>query len=568
MAANPFAEARMADPVGQTIAGYPVEKPLDKGAYDILYQAQTSAQPIAVKLLREDLRSDATLGAAVQAGWEKARAVVHPNLVAAYSSGSDPHFGPYCIEEIVKSRTLRKMVLDGSKIAWRDSLEIAVQLATALKALHDAGVAHGDVHPGCILITLDQDVKLEGAGGLTAVNRSLAGILNGALAGYSAPERLTGSAATPSSDFYGMGASLYFLLAGRDPFPGGDTQAVARAAIEKAPTPLGTLAEGLAPAAVDFVQRLMSKLPAQRYASAAEVLTDLENLRSGKPLSPAKFAAAPPPAPAPVAPPQLDATVVSRPASAPAAAAFTPPETAPVLDAAAVSRPSPMPMPSPFRPSAASLPTVKRPTSANLPSARASGLRPGVPGPDPRRTSLAMASVSGLNAGVAPSESGKLRTPGGTIVFGKLETQVGSTIPQSEKEHNGDDLFRRGQLQQAVKSWQEASDTGHQHAGLRAKIELGNRELRKAQYQEAINEAKWCFDAGQFVTATERAQDALNLAESDVQRSESKLLIDMAKAKDIEAAKKRTTSRIIFVIVAAVVLLGVMVWVLLNSLKS
>lgn len=561
----------MADPVGQTIAGYPVEKPLDKGAYDILYQAQTSAQPIAVKLLREDLRSDPALSTSVLAGWEKARAVVHPNLVAAYSSGSDPNFGPYCIEELVKSRTLRKMVLDGSKIAWRDSLEIAVQLATALKALHDAGVPHGDVHPGCILITLDQDVKLEGAGGLAAVNRSLAGILNGALAGYSAPERLTGAPATPSSDFYGMGASLYFLLAGRDPFPGGDTQAVAKAAIEKAPTPLGTLAETLTPAAVDFVQRLMAKSPALRYANAAEVLADLENLRSGKPLSPAKAAPAPAQvaAPVPAAQPQLDATVISRPSAAHAAAlSITPPPSAPILDAAAVSRPTPAPMPSPVRASAAMLPSVNRGTSASLPAARLSGLRPGVSGPDPRRTSIGMASVSGLNTGVSPSESGKLRAQGGTVVFGKLETQVGSTIPQSEKEHAGDDLFRRGQLAQAVKAWQEASDSGHQHAGLRAKIELGTRELRKAQYQEAINEAKWCFEAGQFVTAAERAQDALNLAESDVQRSESKLLIDMAKAKDIEAAKKRTTSRIIFVIVAAVVLLGGMVWFLLSSLQG
>lgn len=517
----------MADPVGQTLGGYPVEKLLDKGAYDLLYQVQTSAQPIGAKLLREDLRADAQLAATVQQGWEKARGIAHANLIAAYSGGAEPAFGPYCIEELVKSRSLRKMVLDGTKIAFRDALEITGQVTTALQALHDGGAAHGDVNPGNIQITLDQDVKLEGAGTLAQVARPLAGILTGTALGYSAPERLAGSAATPASDFYGLGASLYFLLAGRDPFPGTDSQAVAQAAQTKEPTPLSGLAEHLAPGAGEFVARLMAKQPAQRYWNAADVLEDLNNLRAGKPLAPLK----PNPNAAPVMPAALEATMISR--------------------------PSPVPAASPLRASAATLPSTMRASSAGLPAARMSGLRPGV---GPRSNP---GFVSGLQQAVAPTESGRFRAAG-PAVFGKLETQVGSTIPQSERERQGDDLFRRGQLAQALKAWQEAWDGGNQHGGLRAKIDLGNREHRKSQYQTSINEAKWLFESGQYLPAADRAMEAQTLADSDVQRSESKMLADMAMAKNAEASKKAAKNKIVAAVVVIVLIVGLLAFLLLK----
>ncbi|MCW8129248.1 MAG: serine/threonine protein kinase [Planctomycetota bacterium] len=540
----------MADPVGQTIAGYPIEKPLDRGAYDLLYQAQTSAQPLAVKLLRDDLRTDAALASQIMAGWEKTRPVVHSNLVVAYSCGQDASFGPYCIEEVVKSRTLRKLVLDGTKIAWRDAMEIATQLATAVKALHDAGVTHGDIHPGAILITLDQDVKLEGAGTLSAVTRPLPGIQTGAAAGYSAPERLRGAAATPASDVYGIGASLFFLLAGRDLFPGGDTHAVAKAAIEKPPTPLATLAPELAPGVAEFVERMLAKNPAARYANADEVLADLNNLRAGKPLSPPKAAPA-------AAPKKSSPSLAGIAPSAPDTVIKA--ETSLMSNPASARKGSSAALPKPG--SSAALP---RPGAAGRLENRASGLRPGVIGNDPRRSGMGFAS--GLNPSVSPSESGRLRATG-AAVFGKLETQVGSTIPQSEAERQGDDLFRRGQLALAMRSWQEGWDKGNQHAGLRAKLDMGQRELRKSQYQTSINEAKWCFEAGQYNAAVERAQEALTFADSDVQRSESKLLIDMAKAKEVEVSKKRSTNKIVIGVVAFLAVLGGMIYFLVFAGK-
>jgi serine/threonine protein kinase len=222
----------MAAPLtGQTVAGYPLQTLLSGGTYGELYEAQTSAEPIAIKVLREELRSDAALNAAVAAGWEAARAVSHPNLLAILGSGVDPQVGAFALEEMVKAKALRKIVLDGMRLSWRDGLEIAGQMIEGLKALHAGGLAHGDLNVFNVLITQDMDVKLEGAGALVNVPRPLSDLLPPQALGYLAPERLQGAEASAAADIYGLGGCLYFLLAGQDPFSGRDGEAIMRAAL-------------------------------------------------------------------------------------------------------------------------------------------------------------------------------------------------------------------------------------------------------------------------------------------------------------------------------------------------
>lgn len=204
----------MADLIGQTIAGYPIERPLDPGSYGMIYQATTSAEPVAIKLLREPLRGDRALADAMLAGWEKCRAVAHPGLVTVFSTGIDEQYGLYCISELSKVRSLRNIVIEGMKLNWKDALAFAEEIGKALKALHDANLVHGDVWPGAIFVNVDQDVKLEGAGALCDVPRPLTELLEKMALSYTAPERLDGALASKSTDLYGLGAIFYYILAG------------------------------------------------------------------------------------------------------------------------------------------------------------------------------------------------------------------------------------------------------------------------------------------------------------------------------------------------------------------
>src|SRR5258708_4889812 len=231
----------MSDLTGQTVAGYPIEKLLGKGSYGLVYQARTSAAPIAIKLLREDLRKDASLSKNIVKGWEAARQVVHDNLVTIFSANVDPAHGPYCMEEVIQGKALRQMVLGGSKVAWRDCLIMVEQLFGALKALHEAKACHGDIWPSNILVTQDQDLKLEGSGALSSPEIWHTDLINGSGLGYLAPEILRASPASPASDLYSAGASVYFMLAGQDPFPGDKFEVVSKGVLERKPPPLSVL---------------------------------------------------------------------------------------------------------------------------------------------------------------------------------------------------------------------------------------------------------------------------------------------------------------------------------------
>lgn len=475
----------MSDIIGQAVAGYPIEKLLGKGAYSSAWQAATSAAPLAIKLLNDELRSNAALNGAVAEGWEAARAVNHPNMVTVYSTGVDPAHGAFCLEEVVKGKSLRQIVLEGSKIALRDCLIMAEQLFSALQALHAAKCCHGDLWPSNVLITQDQDLKIEGSGGLSKIAATHLDVVKGPSMGYLAPEIIAGSPAHPGADLYSAGACLYFTLAAQDPFPGEKAEAVAAAVMQRKAPPLSVLCDDLAPEAEEFIGRLMAKDPTQRYASAADVLADVGRLKNGKPLAPLK-------------------------GGTPAPAARQRAQPAPVKQAPATH---PVPVPSSGQGPAA-------------PPAGSSGVR---------------------RFGGAPAAQG---TPAGaTRIFGRLETHVKSTIPQSDTEKRGDDQYRQGHLPLALQAWKDAFEEGTPHAGLKVKIELAERELKKEIYASGLQDARDRMNTGDFKGAINRVRESITSAENEQQRAEA-LKLEQEIIDESHAAEKKDTRK--FIIAGAV----------------
>ena len=495
---------------GQTVAGYPLQTLLSGGTYGELYEARTSAESIAIKVLRDDLRSDAALNAAVAAGWEAARAVSHPNLLAILGSGVDPQVGAYALEEMVKAKALRKIVLDGMRLSWGDGLEIASQMAEGLKALHAAGLTHGDRNVFNVLITQDMDVKLEGAGALVKVPRPLSELLPPQALGYLAPERLQGAECSPSADIYGLGGCLYFLLAGQDPFSGRDGEAIMRAALEQAPPPPHEAREDIPDAGLEFLVRLLEKDPTRRYGTADEVVADLANLKAKKPLNPLRGG---PPARFPAGPPKSGSGVTRGVAGGRPGSGVT---------QGVGGRPG----------SGVAQGVGERPGSG---VAQAVGRRPesgvaqgvsGRPGSGvSRATPLVLDETQPIHRpGRTPPDKGSGMGRSVTTYFGDLKTQVGSTIPQSEKEKEGDDSFRVGNLAGAVAAWRKAWEGGAQHPGLRAKVELGERQLKRMEYDNEVNEARLALSAGKFSVGHLHAQKALEMADTDGTKAEAKRL--------------------------------------------
>jgi len=273
-----------ADLTGQTVAGYPLDRLVTTDSYGEFYQARTSAEPIVVKVLRSDLRQDQAIVQAVARGWQNAHAVAHPNLLAVLGAGVDQKFGAYMLQEALHARSLRRLVLDGVCLNWRDILEFGIQMASSLKALHEAGLTHGDLNPFHVLTTFDGDVRIEGAGGLTAVARPLPDWLPPQALAFLAPERLQGEESTPVADLYSLGACLYYAVANHDPFSGHNAASVTKAVMEMIPPPPRQLRGDVPREGLGVLGLLLEKHPRHRYQTADDLLEHLVALREGKPL--------------------------------------------------------------------------------------------------------------------------------------------------------------------------------------------------------------------------------------------------------------------------------------------
>ncbi|HEY3321761.1 MAG TPA: serine/threonine-protein kinase [Planctomycetota bacterium] len=465
----------MSDLNGQTVAGYPLEKLLYTASYAEVYQAASSAAPLSVRLLREDLRADGVLGASLVKGWESARSVVHPNLVTVFSTGMDVRLGAYALEELVSGKVMRQMLLGGAKVAWRDLLVLAEQLFSAVAALHGGRQLHGEIWPGNIMLTQDQDLKLGGAGAIPQLGSWPTRVLSGTAVGYIAPELLNGSPFTQESDIYSAGAVLYFVLAGQDPYPGDDTEAVSRSVLDRKPAAVDGLRTDLPPEATAFIGRLMAKDPTQRYGSAAAVLADIALMKAGDAMAPLKGGR-------PAAPPKAQVVAAPKPAASPA-----------------------------------------QPPSGS--------------GSKPKGTS-----------------SLGLKAVGTGRVFGRLETHVKSTIPQSETEKRGDDHYRQGQLPLALASWKDALNA-NAHAALKIKIELGEKELQKEAFSAALEDARYRLTQRDFKSALNHAQDALIVAETEAQRQDALKLKALAEVGAEEAGRTQMLKLIIGGVIFVVVLI-------------
>lgn len=203
----------------------------------------------------------------------------HPNIVAVYDYGETEEGSPYVVMEYLSGSRLLD-VIAGPALEDRRAVAIAFQIASALLALHRAGLAHPELKPSNIVLldgtheTGAGAVKLLGFGVSEYFGR---GMPNGT-AQFIAPERFDGAAADARADVYSFGVLLYALVAGQAPFQG---KTVEELADQHRYAPLPPLVEvghrrAPAPAIGGLIERCLAKAPDDRYASIAQVQEALQ----------------------------------------------------------------------------------------------------------------------------------------------------------------------------------------------------------------------------------------------------------------------------------------------------
>jgi beta-lactam-binding protein with PASTA domain/predicted Ser/Thr protein kinase len=236
-------------------------------------------RPCAVKVLADHLSRDEEGRRRFRREAEAVRALVHPHIVAVYGYG-DADSIQYITMEYVEGGTLGDLVRRCGRLPEAAALRIAAEVADALAYAHSRHVVHRDIKPHNILLTGDGHVKVADFGiarTLDAPFFTRTGSVLGSTQ-YISPEQARGDQAGPAADQYSLGVVLYEALAGRLPFEGEASVAIALKHLNEPPFDLQWIRPDLSTATAALVRRLLAKSPQDRYPTAAELAKDLRRL--------------------------------------------------------------------------------------------------------------------------------------------------------------------------------------------------------------------------------------------------------------------------------------------------
>ena len=254
---------------------YTIERELGAGGMATVYLAHDLRHDrrVAVKVLRPELA--AVIGAdRFLAEIRTTANLQHPHILPLFDSGEADSF-LYYVMPFIDGESLRDRLHREKQLPIADAIRIASEVASALHYAHRHGVIHRDIKPENVLL---QDGRAMVADFGIALAASRAGGSRMTETGmslgtpqYMSPEQAMGEREiTARSDVYALGAMTYEMLVGDPPFTGSTAQAIVAKVVTGAPTPPSHLRSTIPPAVEDAVLTALAKLPADRFASAAE----------------------------------------------------------------------------------------------------------------------------------------------------------------------------------------------------------------------------------------------------------------------------------------------------------
>ena len=265
--------------VGKIIGNrYEILEKIGEGGMATVYKARCNIlkRYVAVKVLRDEFTTDEEFIKRFNTEAQAAASLTHPNIVSIYDVGHEDNIY-YIVMELVQGKTLKEIINQDGVLPWKWSVNIAIQVASALETAHRNNIVHRDIKPHNIIITEDGIAKVTDFGIAKAVSNSTITAFGTTIGSvhYFSPEHARGGYTDAKSDIYSLGVVMYEMLTGRVPFDADTPVSIALKHMQEKPIEPIKLNPSIPFAVNKIIMKAMEKEISQRYQSATEMLKDL-----------------------------------------------------------------------------------------------------------------------------------------------------------------------------------------------------------------------------------------------------------------------------------------------------
>jgi serine/threonine-protein kinase len=277
--------------IGQTLSHYRIISKIGAGGMGEVYLAEDThlERRVALKVLLPEVADDEERVRRFVQEAKAASALNHPNILTVYEIGHSEDLR-FIATELIKGETLRDR-LRGEPLTLRETLDVALQVAAALNAAHDAGIVHRDIKPENIMLRDDGVAKVLDFGlaklsekrsetisseDVTRVHvKTSPGLVLGTVA-YMSPEQARGKEIDSRSDIWSLGVVIYEMLTRRTPFAEETTSDAIAAILTKEPAPLE---RNTPPELQRIIRKSLQKKADERYQTVKDFQLDLKHLK-------------------------------------------------------------------------------------------------------------------------------------------------------------------------------------------------------------------------------------------------------------------------------------------------
>lgn len=258
---------------------YEIIEKVGNGGMATVYKAEDKVlkRNVAVKILRDEFTTDEEFIKRFEIEAQSAARLVHPNIVSIFDVGVEENLY-YIVMELIQGKTLKEIIIEErGPLPWKWSVNVAIQIASALEMAHKNNIIHRDIKPHNIIITEDGIAKVTDFGIAKAVSNSTITAFGTTIGSvhYFSPEHARGGFTDAKSDLYSLGVVMYEMVTGKVPFDADTPVSVALKHMQEEPEEPIELNPNLPGAVNKIIMKALKKDTTLRYQTASEMLSDL-----------------------------------------------------------------------------------------------------------------------------------------------------------------------------------------------------------------------------------------------------------------------------------------------------